>query len=361
MHLQSFCNMKKYESLNGLRAFLAIGIVMMHVLANIAVKPSSNFATVKIIPYFTNFTLLFMIISAFSMCCGYYEKIKNGSISPGEFYKKRIIRIVPFFALMVIISVIMQHDYSAVCEGFANLTLCFNLLPNPDISIVGVGWFIGIIFTFYMLFPFFTFLIDNPQKGMVVLIVSLVFAYIAMDYFSQPQFVVRPVKQYNIIYCAPYFITGGLIYLLREKLSTAISKHTTAFLILSIVATVLRLAVKMPMVAGYYADLLLFAIWLVYAIGSHGVILNNKLVAYLSEISLEIYLCHMMFYRVVEKMGIERYIDNADALYIVSFLLTLAGAVIFAHVIKYVIFPRTIGRFLSRKSSSQPSDNSSSR
>jgi peptidoglycan/LPS O-acetylase OafA/YrhL len=32
------------------------------------------------------FVLLFMIISAFSMCCGYYDRIKNNLISPKAFY-----------------------------------------------------------------------------------------------------------------------------------------------------------------------------------------------------------------------------------------------------------------------------------
>ena len=47
--------MKKYESLDGLRAYAAIGIVIMHVLANIIVKPSSNYLT--LIPQHYNLTL----------------------------------------------------------------------------------------------------------------------------------------------------------------------------------------------------------------------------------------------------------------------------------------------------------------
>ena len=67
----------RYDSLDGLRAYAAIGIVMMHVLANIAVKPSENYLTEVIIPYFTNFTLLFMVVSAFSVCCGYYGRVEG--------------------------------------------------------------------------------------------------------------------------------------------------------------------------------------------------------------------------------------------------------------------------------------------
>ena len=72
---------ENYSSLDGLRAYAAVGIVLMHVLANLMIKPSDNILTCNVIPWLTNFTLLFMIISAFSMCCGYYERIKV-SIQP---------------------------------------------------------------------------------------------------------------------------------------------------------------------------------------------------------------------------------------------------------------------------------------
>lgn len=80
---------KKYSSLDGLHAYAAVGIVLMHVQANLMIKPSDNILTGNVIPWFTNFTLLFMIISAFSMCCGYYERIKSGAITPAKFYAKR--------------------------------------------------------------------------------------------------------------------------------------------------------------------------------------------------------------------------------------------------------------------------------
>ena len=54
---------ENYSSLDGLRAYAAVGIVLMHVLANLMIKPSDNSLTCNVIPWFTNFTLLFMIIS----------------------------------------------------------------------------------------------------------------------------------------------------------------------------------------------------------------------------------------------------------------------------------------------------------
>ena len=60
--------------------------------------------------------------------------------------------------------------------------MCFNLLPNPNIEVIGVGWLLGTVFTFYMLFPFFPFLMDNKKRGWMVLLLSLVFCYLVFWY-----------------------------------------------------------------------------------------------------------------------------------------------------------------------------------
>ena len=73
--------------------------------------------------------------------------------------------------------------------------MCFNLLPNPNIEVIGVGWFLGTVFTFYMLFAFFTFLLDNKKRGWMVLLLSFVFCYIAIVYFGTPDFVVKPIDK----------------------------------------------------------------------------------------------------------------------------------------------------------------------
>lgn len=44
-------NKQRYDSLDGLRAYAAVGIVLMHVLSNITLKPSENYLTLKLIPF----------------------------------------------------------------------------------------------------------------------------------------------------------------------------------------------------------------------------------------------------------------------------------------------------------------------
>ena len=68
---------KHYYGIDWLRAMACIGIVMMHIQANNTYQ-LTGFIAEKLITYFTDFTFLFMAISAFGMCVGYYEKVKNG-------------------------------------------------------------------------------------------------------------------------------------------------------------------------------------------------------------------------------------------------------------------------------------------
>ena len=90
---------ENYASLNGLRAFAALGIVLMHVQANMAIKPSVNYLTSNIIGNMACLTLLFMMVSAFSMCCGYYDRVRIGAITPQAFYSKRYHRACLFLLL----------------------------------------------------------------------------------------------------------------------------------------------------------------------------------------------------------------------------------------------------------------------
>lgn len=321
-----------------MRAYAAIGIVMMHVLANLQTKPTANYLTETIIPYFTNFVFLFMMISAFGVSCGYYDRIKTNQITPNLFYAKRYKRLLPFFAIMVLIDLLWEHNMPSLLEGFADLTLCFGLYPNANITVIGVGWFIGLVFVFYMTYPFFVFLMDNKLRAWLTLVVSLVLALIGIHYFASEKFFEHPIGfgRNNILYSAPFFVVGGIIYLYRQKLSIWVKEHTWAMLAICLTITVgTFLAIKSTPV--YLPTLVLFAAWLIYGLGSRDIILNNVVVKYLSKVSLEIYLCHMLFFRVVSLVHLEKFIENTNVLYTITLICTLIGAICFSHVCKFYI------------------------
>lgn len=313
----------------------------MHVLANISVKPSGNYITQQLIPFFSDFTLLFMVVSAFSMCCGYYVRIKSGGITPNNFYRKRYLRILPYFAMLCLLDFVLEPNLDTLYQVFANLTLCFNLLPQAHISVIGVGWFLGLIFLFYMLFPFFVFIIDNKRRAWLGLGIALLLVFIGMN----GQFVGRMTRT-NIIFCAPFFILGGIVYLYRKRISEFGKSHSLVCVSITVILTICYFIFRdiAGGFASYVAEVLLFVLWLIYAIGAKDIVLKNKIVNYLSGISMEIYLAHMVLFRIVEKIHVEKYIFQADCLYIVTCLLTIIGVICFAHVMKYMVLNRILSR-----------------
>lgn len=209
---------ERYENLDGMRVYACIGIVLMHVLAN-GNFSLSGFLFESFIPSLTNMVFLFMLLSAFSMCCGYYERFKNGTVSLEQFYGRRYQRILPFFAVLCTAELIMDHNLSSLYEWFADLTLSFGLLPNANISVVGVGWFIGVVFLFYMLFPFFTVAIANKPRAWAAFGTVLLLHILCRLYFFNYNHVAESfTARTNIIYCAIFFVAGGLIYLYRDQL-----------------------------------------------------------------------------------------------------------------------------------------------
>lgn len=134
---------QRYESLNGLRAIACFGIVLMHVRSNMVIKPNPNFVMTNIIGFTADFVSMFMMVSAFGLCCGYYERFKSGTISLNDFYSKRYTRILPFFALLSVIDAVLclisEHFTMSetlvgeLWEAFANVVFfCFILLSSCE-------------------------------------------------------------------------------------------------------------------------------------------------------------------------------------------------------------------------------------
>ena len=361
--------MIRYDSFNGLRGYAAIGILLMHYMANINpeaalfLKNANPFLYGQIIPFMTMFVYMFFTVSAFSMCCGYFDKFRmiaiqteNGktvsmsAFDANKFYSKRYSRIWPFFALLVAIDVVMKPSAEEIYQAFANLTLAFNLLPNPDIKVIGVGWFLGVVFLFYMVFPWFVFLLKTKKRACFAMVISLIFHVVFVQYFLTSEFCTASQIsnfRHNMVFSFPFFMVGGLLYLYREKLSFL---NIWMRIVLLLVATVATSLYFTPFVPQPFGEKILwvgviFVLWVMYAItGGISIkgfkLLDNRVAAFLSDISMEIYLCHMVMFRVIEKVHLEKYIGNAHLLYWTYCILGIGLAVLFSWIVTKTLFPR---------------------
>ena len=203
---------------------------------------------------------------------------------------------------------------------------------------IGVGWFLGLVFVFYLLFPFFVFMLDSKRRGWLSLVIALVFAGLCTFHSYNVDIPVPKIDRTNIIYTMPLFMAGGMIYLYRDKLKLEGIKQYL-FLTLCIVLSVLFFVFPEVRKTGFGAlvsEMVLFGSWLIYALGSKDLILNNRVVRFISGISMEVYLCHMVMFRVVEKVHLERFIADGDILYALTCILVIVGAVAFSWGFKKV-------------------------
>lgn len=210
-------------------------------------------------------------------------------------------------------------------EVFANLTLCQGLLPNANISVIGVSWTLAVIFVFYMLFPFFCFLIGNKKRAWGVAAVALVFNWLCGNYFN--------AGRTNIVYDAVYFIAGGLVFLYRKELAEFASKHKVIAGAILLIATVAYFAL-----GGSTFTMLFFCVAaLVYTLGCRGGGLANPVAKFLGGICFEIYLCHMVIYRVLEKLHLVHLFGNGLLAYIFTAVAVICGSVVFSVCAKWFL------------------------
>lgn len=316
---------ERYEGIDGLKAYAILGIALMHVLAN-GEYELGGFVFEQLIPAFTNLVFLFMMVSGFGMCCGYYQKIIDQKISMEKFYSKRYIKIWPYFAMLCVLDFVISPSKNSLIEVFANLTLCQGLLPNANISVIGVSWTLAVIFVFYMLFPFFCFLLGNKRRAWIVAVAALIFNFVSSSYFN--------VGRKNIVYDAVYFIAGGLIFLYRKELAEFAQKHKVIAGAILLVATVAYFVL-----GGFTTTLLFFCVAaLVYTIGcNRGGVLVNPVAKFLGGICFEIYLCHMVIYRVLEKLHLIHLFGNGLLAYIFTAVAVICGSVVFSVCAKWFL------------------------
>ena len=296
---------------------------MMHLRANNNYEITGYFYN-TVIPSFTNFVFLFMTVSAFGMCYGYYEKVMKQTISLSDFYAKRFKKILPFFGVLVLIDVVLSPSRAALYEAFADLTLLFGFLPNAgNISVIGVGWFLGLVFVFYLCFPFFCVLLANKKRAWISFAVSLLYNFVCAEYFE--------VGRSNILYSACFFLAGGLIYLYRKELA----KIRPCIAVMLVAASI----VAYYLIGGYAMTcLLVSACLLICTIVVRRGGLENRMTRFFSNISMEIYLSHMLLFRVIERLGLNTRFRNGWLQYLITVALVLTATVIFSVIMKKVIY-----------------------
>lgn len=332
--------MERYDNLDGLRAISCIGIVAMHIKANTSYQ-ISGWTYDTFIPSLTHLVPLFLILSGFGMFCGYYERVKSGKADWNQFYTKRYKKILPFFALLILIDLAMERSVAHLIEGLMEATLIFGLLPNNNPSVIGVSWTLGVIFLFYMVFPFFVWLCWTKRRAWISLAISCMVSVLCSIYFFKEPFVVSEfVPRHSFIYCAPFFVGGSTVYLNRDAIKGFVSRHRWICLAGCAGLTLLWYMVPSEVSGAetlMVKNLVLFLAWLCYAISVDSKILNNKVMKYLSGISMELYLAQMVIFRVVEKTKCLYLFGTGWISFLAVWIAVIVGLIVFIEIYKFAV------------------------
>ena len=140
------------------------------------------------------------------------------------------------------------------------------------------------------------------------------------------------MERENILYSAIFFMAGGLIYLYRDELKRLKNIRFVAVAFLAITASAYYFLSQNDLVMAAFSVAII-----IFAITIDGKLGENKLIKKLSSISFEVYLSHMMIYRVLERVKITHIFGVNAFSYGMTAILTLAGAIVFSCIAKVVL------------------------
>lgn len=256
----------------------------MHIAANTNYDINGYFYK-TIIPSFSSFVYVFMMISGFGMSVGYLDKFQCENIDLEKFYKKRYKKILPFFLFLIIIALIIEPSLNNIFEVSIEVLLLNGFLPNNSLNVLGVCWTLGVIFVFYLLFPCFSVLMKTKKRAWIAFIISIWINFVCSTYFFKDMYVIKSFSAiHSFIYCMPLFIVGGIIYLYRNTICEFCEKNKGKCLIGCVTITICRYYLDRGTIFSFYIKLIFFTAWLIYTIGVSNRILNNKFMKFFSGI-----------------------------------------------------------------------------
>ena len=206
---------------------------------------------------------------------------------------------------MLLLDILAERSFSYLIEGLTEATFVFGLLSNNQPDVIGVSWTIGVIFLFYMLFLFFVWLCWNQKRAWISFMISIILNIFCEIYYFTDKFVINSfAPRHSFLYCSPFFLGGGLVYMYRKEIKEFVSQRKRFCLVGCLGITGFHYLLIQPWLRMDHTGplmLLLYLPWLCYAISVDSRVLSNKVMKYLSGVSLELYLAQMVIFRVVEK------------------------------------------------------------
>ncbi|SEW15512.1 acyltransferase family protein [Kaistella antarctica] len=299
--------MKFRYDISFLRAFSVIAVMFFHFK----------------IPFFTGGFLgvdVFFVISGFLMTQIVLRKFETDSFSVLEFYKKRVLRIIPalqfllWFVLLASMVVLLQPDialnakYSALASVFVSNIYFWkyvNYFTSGD-NILLHTWTLGVEWQFYLLYPLLLLLLKNYFKTRRQLFSSIIvsvtlFSLCLMLYLYKSDnnftFYMLPTRFWELS-------VGGCAYLASSKinLTKTVKNNLVAGSIVILIGAVYLISEKV-LWPSWYTLIPVLATVAILTLNADLKIFQNKFINFLGNISYSLYLWHWVWYVLLNNFG----------------------------------------------------------
>ena len=306
---------------------------------------------------------IFFVISGFVLSLSKGEKLDKGELSNKQFFLSRIFKLYPLHLLIVAIFIPLDWRLGYLgtwCQTIAHCLLVQCWIPSHKFIAVlnGSTWFISDIIFFYLIFKYlYHFIIRNSWKTILPILIIYMAGYILLcfsttqDYSAGYIYFYPPFRMIDFCLgiCLYKFYQSTKGQMLSEKIATGISRWQALIvdvIVVLMIAVMYKLSIhsnpNFRCAALYWLPSILLVFYTVSIENGKGwlaYLLHNKILLWLGGCSFEIYLLHMLCFRIIQSIALRIYGENIPYIgmqFIISLLFTILMAWISK---KYIVIP----------------------
>lgn len=305
---------------------------------------------------------LFFFLSGFILVYVNRENFKRYSFDVKNFYKKRLVRILPayFLALFLMVLVYPLHfGYFPDTKYFLlEASLFQSWVPGFVTNVNFVAWSLSVEIFFYLLFPLLFIILIKKLKTFIALasvfwIITNIFVFFSAVSFNQDDIIISQFTKFFPLFHLNTFMFGMFFSKLFITKDTLISKLQNPIVFIGGILSFIIYAQLIPnwmLVAQHDGLLLPLFVILVFGVfslkGVYKKILNNRLFVALGKASYGIYIyqaiVYYFMYWLYKKIGIFDLLREEGRFFV--FLIVL----LFVSVLSYEFFEKKISKLLIR-------------
>ena len=296
----------------------------------------------------------FFVLGGFSMTLGYHDKVLKPGFSYKQYITKRCIKFYPlhWLCLLVVMPLaLLSFKIQQIPILLANTALLQSWVPIQKVyfSLNWVSWYLADTIFFAVMFPMvFKLIATAGVKGRtaIAILLATIYAFVAM---------LLPTEKYHaILYISPYmrlfdFILGIYLALLFLKIKEQPTKWWNGNVTgqLEIFVLVLLLVIESCLLhedATWIAPVYWIPVALLILIASliertgGGILLENKYMCRLGELSFVIFMTHQLVLRYTKLIFKLLHFENTIIYISITLMLTILISLV---VDRYFITPIT--------------------